>query len=104
MLTDVKPDFVIALGRHSSMAETALYLLDQGYPFLMEKPMGVDADEVRRVADRAAARNAFVAVPLGQRYHPSVARAPEPSSGARFRRLADIYFRRNRPTAAGHAA
>src|SRR5437870_5254769 len=30
MLTDVKPDFVIALGRHSSMAETALYLLDLG--------------------------------------------------------------------------
>src|SRR6266566_5211410 len=56
MLTDVKPDFVIALGRHSSMAETALYLLDQGYPFLMEKPMGVDADEVRRVADLGALR------------------------------------------------
>src|SRR5438445_9343920 len=80
MLTDVKPDFVIALGRHSSMAETALYLLDQGYPFLMEKPMGVDADEVRRVADKAAARRAFVAVPLGQRYQPS---RPEPGSCSR---------------------
>ena len=43
MLTETRPDFVIALGRHSSMAETALYLLDQGYPFLMEKPMGVNA-------------------------------------------------------------
>ena len=35
MLTETRPDFVIALGRHSTMAETALYLLDQGYPFLM---------------------------------------------------------------------
>src|SRR5439155_794268 len=104
MLTDVKPDFVIALGRHSSMAETALYLLDQGYPFLMEKPMGVDADEVRRVADRAAARNAFVAVPLGQRYQPFVARARAHSTEARFGPLSHIYFRLNRPTSARYVA
>ena len=104
MLTDVKPDFVIALGRHSSMAETALYLLDQGYPFLMEKPMGVDADEVRRVADRAAARNAFVAVPLGQRYQPFVARARAHSAEARFGPLSHIYFRLNRPTSARYVA
>ena len=104
MLTDVKPDFVIALGRHSSMAETALYLLDQGYPFLMEKPMGVDADEVRRVADRAAARNAFVAVPLGQRYQPFVARARALSAEARFGPLSHIYFRLNRPTSARYVA
>src|SRR5439155_12179150 len=70
MLAETRPDFVIALGRHSTMAETALYLLDQGHPFLMEKPMGVNAEEVRRVADRAAAKNAFVAVPLIQRYQP----------------------------------
>jgi len=104
MLTDVKPDFVIALGRHSSMAETALYLLDQGYPFLMEKPMGVDADEVRRVADRAAAKNAFVAVPLGQRYQPFVARARAHSAEARFGPLSHIYFRLNRPTSARYVA
>jgi len=104
MLTDVKPDFVIALGRHSSMAETALYLLDQGYPFLMEKPMGVDADEVRRVADRAAAKNAFVAVPLGQRYQPFVARARALSVEARFGPLSHIYFRLNRPTSARYVA
>jgi len=104
MLTDVKPDFVIALGRHSSMAETALYLLDQGYPFLMEKPMGVDADEVRRVADRAAAKNAFVAVPLGQRYQPFVARARALSAEARFGPLSHIYFRLNRPTSARYVA
>ncbi len=104
MLTDVKPDFVIALGRHSSMAETALYLLDQGYPFLMEKPMGVDADEVRRVADRAAAKNAFVAVPLGQRYQPFVARARALSAEARFGPLSHIYFRLNRPSSARYVA
>ena len=60
MLADTHPDFVIALGRHSVMAETAHYLLDHGYPFLMEKPMGINATEVRRIADKAAAKQAFV--------------------------------------------
>ena len=104
MLTETRPDFVIALGRHSSMAETALYLVDQGYPFLMEKPMGIDADEVRRVADRAAAKNAFVAVPLGQRYQPFVARARALAAEGRFGPLSHIYFRLNRPTSARYVA
>ena len=75
MLADTHPDFVIALGRHSVMAETAHYLLDHGYPFLMEKPMGISAGEVRGIADKADARKAFVAVSLAQRYQPFVARA-----------------------------
>ena len=104
MLTETRPDFVIALGRHSSMAETALYLLDQGYPFLMEKPMGIDVDEVRRVADRAAAKNAFVAVPLGQRYQPFVVRARALIAEGRFGPLSHIYFRLNRPTSARYVA
>jgi predicted dehydrogenase len=104
MLTETRPDFVIALGRHSTMAETALYLLDQGYPFLMEKPMGVNAEEVRRVADRAAAKNAFVAVPLIQRYHPFTARARSLLADGRFGPVSHIYFRLNRPTSARYAA
>ena len=71
MLADTRPDFVIALGRHSVMAETAHYLLDHGYPFLMEKPMGINAAEVRRIADKAAAKQAFVAVPLASATSPS---------------------------------
>jgi predicted dehydrogenase len=104
MLTETRPDFVIALGRHSSMAETALYLLDQDYPFLMEKPMGVDAEEVRRVADRAAAKKAFVAVPLGQRYQPFVARARALLAEAKFGPVSHIYFRLIRPTSARYVA
>ncbi len=104
MLAETRPDFVIALGRHSSMAETALDLVDQGYPFLMEKPMGLDAVEVRRVADRAAAKNAFVAVPLGQRYQPFVARARMLAAEGRFGPLSHIYFRLNRPTSARYVA
>jgi predicted dehydrogenase len=38
MLATTRPDFVLALGRHRQMAGIAHDLLDQGCPFLMEKP------------------------------------------------------------------
>jgi len=104
MLAETRPDFVIALGRPSRMAETADHLLDQGYPFLMEKPMGVDADEVRRVADKAAARNVFVAVPLGQRYQPFTTRARQLLAERRFGPISHFYVRQNRPTSARYPA
>jgi predicted dehydrogenase len=43
MLARTKPDFVVALGQHRRMAATAHDLLDLGVPFMMEKPMGLDA-------------------------------------------------------------
>src|SRR5207244_652534 len=46
MLAETRPDFVIALVQHRRLAETAHYLLDHGHAFLMEKPLGVNADEV----------------------------------------------------------
>jgi predicted dehydrogenase len=104
MLERTRPDFVIALGRHRAMPETARYLLDRRCPFLMEKPMGIDAASVRRIADTAAATGAFVAVPLGQRYLPFVARARQLLAEGRFGPLSHLYFRLNRPTSARYAA
>ncbi|HEY7648913.1 MAG TPA: Gfo/Idh/MocA family oxidoreductase [Methylomirabilota bacterium] len=100
MLDRTRPDFVIALGRHSRMAEVAHYLLDHRHPFLMEKPMGLNAVEVQALAEKAEATNAFVAVPLIQRYHPFVARARQLLAAGRFGPLSHIYFRLNRPTSA----
>lgn len=104
MLARTRPDFVIALGRHRTMAETAHHLLDERYPFLMEKPMGVTAAEVRSVADKAAATRAFVAVPLGQRYLPTVLAARQLIAEGRLGPLSHFYFRLNRPTSARYAA
>ena len=104
MLGETRPDFVIALGRHSGMAETAHYLLDHGFPFLMEKPIGINAGEVRSVADKAAAKGAFAAVPLYQRLHPFVARARQMLAEGRFGPLSHLYFRVNRPTSARYPA
>src|SRR6185295_7859464 len=51
MLASTRPDFVLALGRHNAMAGIAHFLLDEGYPFLMEKPLGINAQEVKSIAD-----------------------------------------------------
>jgi predicted dehydrogenase len=104
MLTSVRPDFVLALGRHCQMAAIAHHLLEEGYPFLMEKPMGIDAGEVEAVAAKAARLNAFVAVPLAQRYGPFAARARELVAAGRFGPLSHIYVRINRPGPARYPA
>jgi predicted dehydrogenase len=104
MLDATRPDFVVALGQHSRMAETARVLVDRGVPFMMEKPMGVSAAEVARIAEAAAARGAFVAVPLPQRYQPFVARARTMLAEGRFGPLSHLYFRLNRPTSARYPA
>jgi len=104
MLDATRPDFVVALGRHRQMSHIAHALLDQGYPFLMEKPMGVSADEVQGIADKAAQLDAFVAVPLSQRYQPFAVRARELLAQGRFGPLSHIYIRINRPGPSRYAA
>jgi predicted dehydrogenase len=97
MLAAMRPDFALALGRHRQMAAIAHDLLDNGFPFLMEKPMGVNAAEVEAVAAKAARLNAFVAVPLAQRYAPFATRARALLRAQRFGPLSHIYVRINRP-------
>jgi len=84
MLEKTRPDFVVALGQHARMAETAHFLLDHDYPFMMEKPMGVRAADVEGIATKAASKRAFVAVPLSQRYQPFVVRARRMLAEGRF--------------------
>ena len=86
------------------MAAIAHDLLDAGYPFLMEKPMGINAAEVDAVAVKAARLNAFVAVPLAQRYASFAKRARALIAAGRFGPLSHIYVRINRPGPARYPA
>ncbi len=104
MLANTRPDFVLALGRHSEMAGIAHFLLDEGYPFLIEKPVGLNAREVRGVADKAHATGAFVAVPLFQRYQPFVAHAQHMLADGVFGPVSHFYFRSNRPSSARYVS
>jgi predicted dehydrogenase len=104
MLEKTRPDFVLALGRHRVMPEIAHHLLDAGYPFVMEKPIGVSAADVRGVAEKATVKRGYVAIPLGQRYSPFTARARQMLADGRFGPLSHLYFRLNRPTSARYPA
>ena len=104
MLAELRPDFVVALGRHSQMAAIAHDLLDASYPFLMEKPMGLNAAQLEPVAEKAAKRNAFVAVPLAQRYGPFARRARDLMAAGRIGPLSHVYVRINRPGPARYKA
>lgn len=100
MVAKTRPDFVLVLGRHSDMAAAADFLLDEGYPFLVEKPAGIDAGEVQRVAEKAAAKGTFAGVPLFQRFQPFVSHARRMIAEGAFGPLSHFYFRSNRPTSA----
>jgi predicted dehydrogenase len=77
MIHQEAPDFVFALGRHCDMAETARFLLEEGVPFAMEKPMGVTLQQVEELADLAERKRAFVAVPFSIRLSPWVQKIKE---------------------------
>lgn len=77
MLQKERPDFVFALGRHCDMADTARFLLEEGVAFAMEKPMGLNADEVEGLAALAKRKGAFVAVPFSIRMSPWVHKIKE---------------------------
>ncbi len=77
MVQKERPDFVFSLGRHCDMAETARFLLEEGVPFAMEKPMGLNLKEVEELAALAKRKNAFVAVPFSIRMAPWVRKIKE---------------------------
>jgi len=93
MIPAVEPDFVLALGRHDTMAATAHYLLDSGIPFVMEKPR-----QLRGVVEKADATGGFAAVPLPQRYLPLIQHARKLIDDGTYGPMCHFYFRMNRPS------
>ena len=63
-------DFAIAFGRHREMLSIGEALVERSLPFILEKPCGLTAAEVRLLRDRARARGLFAAVPLVQSLGP----------------------------------
>lgn len=59
-----KPDFVFALGRHCDMVEQARFLIEEGIPFALEKPCGLNAQDVAALAGLEARSSGFSSVPL----------------------------------------
>jgi predicted dehydrogenase len=100
MLAEVSPDFVLALGRPDTMAETAHFLLDNHLPFIMEKPMSYNTRQLRQVVEKTEATNGFAAVPLGYRYQPVIKTATQLIEAGTYGPMTHFYARQNRPTSA----
>lgn len=64
LLAQAQTDLAFAFGRHIDMPTTANLLLERDIPFAIEKPCGLKAADVRQLADKAARKNAFVAIPF----------------------------------------
>jgi predicted dehydrogenase len=64
LLANEQPDFTFAFGRHSEMAGIGRMLVERRIPFALEKPCGVNADEVADLRRLAEAAGVYVAVPL----------------------------------------
>ena len=98
MIEKTRPEFVIALGRHSDMPQTFRYLVDAGVPFIMEKPWGTDADTVAGLAELAEHRGAWVGAPFVTRTSFWSLTAKRMVEQGEFGRISHITFRMIRPT------
>jgi predicted dehydrogenase len=104
MLSETRPQFVLALGRHDRMAATATWLMEHGIPFIMEKPMSLNTRELRGIVEKAEALNAFAAVPLGYRFAPLMRHARKLIDDGTLGPMCHMYVRMNRPTSARYPA
>ena len=77
LLDEVKPDFVFAFARHCDMKEMAMELIARGVPFTMEKPMGMQAQDVSDIMACAEKAHGFCAIPFVWRYSDTVAQLRE---------------------------
>ncbi|CDJ99820.1 Oxidoreductase domain protein [Microbacterium sp. C448] len=87
LVEQTKPDFALVLGIHAEMAATAEFLIERGIPFIIEKPAGLNGAQVSHIAELAAERDAFAAVPFVFRQNGWVTRMREHSAGERFDHL-----------------
>ncbi len=67
LIAATHPDFVFAFGRHCDMAEIAMTLIDEGVAFVVEKPAGLNFQQVSSIRDRARAKGAYAGAALDYR-------------------------------------
>ena len=92
MLSECRPDLVLALDRHDRMGAIVRDLLDRRVPFIVEKPASFNAEELRGLVGRSDARDQFAAVPFLLRYSPFIEHARKILDGGIARSDAALLF------------
>lgn len=72
MIMETRPDFVFAFAPHYRMKEVCLYLLRAGIPFSMEKPCGLNSDEVEELYNLCEQQNSYISIPFVWRYSDTI--------------------------------
>ena len=70
LLNREQPEFAFAFGTHRQMPAIGEALIERRIPFVLEKPCGLTASDVRRLHERAGDLGLFVGVPLVQTFGP----------------------------------
>ncbi len=88
-LLELRPEFAFAFAPHADMPALGRLLVDAGVPFLIEKPAGLNADDVAALRDRAHARGIHVGTGFNFRVSDWFTRlrtltADDPATVARF--------------------
>jgi predicted dehydrogenase len=84
-----RPEFAFAFGPHADMPALGGLLVEAGVPFVIEKPAGLRADDVKRLRDRARSRGLHVGTGFNFRVSDWFQRlrdltADDPATVARF--------------------
>jgi predicted dehydrogenase len=72
LLDEAKPDFVFAFAKHHEMPALAKKLIDRKIDFAMEKPAGLNYQQVQDLANLAQANHVFCSIPFVWRWSEAV--------------------------------
>jgi len=90
MLEQVKPQAAIIANPNGLHVRSALACIAAGVPVLLEKPAGVNLDEVRELVAASASRGVPVLVGHHRRHNPLIARAHELLASGALGRLTTV--------------
>lgn len=90
MLAESRPDGVIVANPNNLHVSTALDCLAAGVPVLLEKPVGVQMDEVRQLVAASSTSGVPVLVGHHRRHNPLIVRAHELLHGGALGRLTTV--------------
>lgn len=88
-----RPDLVVALGKPAAVLHDAEWLVEHNVPCVVEKPIGTSGADLAQLVRAASDRNAFVAVPLVNRYSPLWSTLRDLNVEGRRGELAHAHFR-----------
>lgn len=88
-----QPDLAILMGHPSTVPAHARTVIEARVPMILEKPAVSNTSDLCALSDLAAAHNAFVGIPLPNRFGPALIEHARLNAEGRAGKLAHAHFR-----------